>query len=83
MPTINLEIQLKFLNELNEALTDALSRYAGEGEDKLAELTYMKQEVVRARRVITERMAREVGNDAGERRTSRHTTERYQEAVYS
>lgn len=81
MPDINLELQLKFLNELNEALTDALDRHKSEGPDKLAELNYMKQEVARARRVITDRMDREADDE--DRRPSRQYAETYQEAAYS
>lgn len=82
MPNINLELQMKFLNELNEALADALDRYSGEGAEKLAELNYMKQEVARARRVITERMDKE-GTDEPRRPARRHASEQYPEAVYS
>ena len=56
MPTVNLELQMKFLCELDEALTDALNRYVDDGAEKLAELKYMKSEVIRARRIISERM---------------------------
>ena len=59
MPKVNLEIQMKFLTELDEALTDALGRYADDGAEKLAELEYMKKEVVRAQRIITERITDE------------------------
>lgn len=59
MPTVNLDLQLKFLSELETALSDALSRYADEGEEKLAELAYMQNEVKRAKRVISERMESE------------------------
>ncbi|MBL4838974.1 MAG: hypothetical protein JKY34_15510 [Kordiimonadaceae bacterium] len=65
MPKVNLEIQMKFLTELDEALTDALGRYADDGAEKLAELEYMKKEVVRAQRIITERITDEgAANDA-------------------
>ncbi|NVJ97276.1 MAG: hypothetical protein HWE25_03930 [Alphaproteobacteria bacterium] len=83
MPNINLELQLKFLNELNEALTDALDRYSGEGAEKLAELNYMKQEVSRARRVITDRMDREDDSDRPARSARRRMADSFQEAVYS
>ncbi|MFC3050616.1 hypothetical protein [Kordiimonas pumila] len=56
MPNVNLDLQLKFLTELDEALTEALARYSEDGAEKLAELTYMKKEVTRARRIISERM---------------------------
>ncbi|TNE67530.1 MAG: hypothetical protein EP335_01100 [Alphaproteobacteria bacterium] len=55
MPNINLELQLKFLNELDDALKDALERYHDESDEKLAELKYMQREVTRARRIIAER----------------------------
>lgn len=56
MPTVNLELQMKFLKELDEALADALTRYNDDGEEKIAELKYMKSEVDRACRIIAERM---------------------------
>lgn len=59
MPKVNLELQLKFLNELEDALMDALSQYAGEGAGKLAELKYMQREVERAKRVIAERQSQQ------------------------
>jgi len=77
MPKVNLELQMKFLKELNEALEDALGRYASDGPDKLAELEYMKKEVVRARRIISERMDRE--ETTGK---SAFQTEAYHEAAY-
>lgn len=77
MPTVNLDLQLKFLNELEEALKDALERYAGDGAEKLAELKYMQREVERAKRVIAERKDVE---DAPHRR---YATSGYHEAVYS
>ncbi|MFC4346256.1 hypothetical protein ACFO5Q_00165 [Kordiimonas lipolytica] len=82
MPTVNLELQMKFLTELNEALTEALDRYADEGADKLAELNYMKQEVARARLVIAERMDDE-SDDGKSGRRSRRMTGGFQEAAYS
>ncbi len=57
MPTVDLDLQLKFLNELDEALSDALHRYDDDGPEKLAELKYMRAEVTRARRIVAERMA--------------------------
>ena len=54
MPTVNLELQLKFLNELDSALADALGRYNDASPEKLAELEYMQREVTRARRVIND-----------------------------
>jgi len=80
MPNVNLELQLKFLTELDEALTDALTRYADDGAEKLAELTYMKKEVVRARRIIKERM--QAPSDKSPRQASFQTGE-YREAAFS
>ncbi|RMB01520.1 hypothetical protein [Eilatimonas milleporae] len=54
--TVNLELQLKFLSDLEEALADALTRYAEESPEKKAELEYMKREVDRARRIVADRM---------------------------
>lgn len=78
--TVNLELQLKFLNELNDALADALGRYHDEGPEKLAELKYMQQEVARARRVIAERMD---GDDNRASSRSRIRSDDFQEAAYS
>ncbi len=77
MPTVNLDLQLKFLNELETALADALGRYSGESDEKLAELTYMQKEVQRAKRVISERLETE----EKPRRQYRETD--YQEVAYS
>ncbi|PCI64060.1 MAG: hypothetical protein COB37_02565 [Kordiimonadales bacterium] len=79
MPTVNLELQMKFLRELDDALTDALGRYAGDGEEKLAELKYMKNEVIRARRIIAERKVK----GAAEELSTRKFAQSYGEAAYS
>ncbi|MEX0299136.1 MAG: hypothetical protein AB3N28_08690 [Kordiimonas sp.] len=79
MPKVNLELQMKFLAELDEALKDALGRYADDGADKLAELEYMKKEVVRAQRIISERMDRE---EAVTDRKSSYRDEAYREVAY-
>ena len=73
MPRVNLELQMKFLMELDEALKDALGRYEEEGAEKLAELEYMKKEVGRAQRIISERISRETDDD---------TQKSYREAAY-
>lgn len=77
MPTVDLDLQLKFLNELETALADALSRYSDDGEDKLAELTYMQNEVKRAKRVIAERM------DTDEKPRRQYRQAAYQEVAFS
>lgn len=77
MPTVNLDLQLKFLNELETALADALGRYSGESDEKLAELTYMQKEVQRAKRVISERLE----SEEKPRRQYRETD--YREVAYS
>lgn len=79
MPKVNLELQMKFLAELDEALKDALGRYADDGADKLAELEYMKKEVVRAQRIISERMDRE---DKPAGRKSAYRDDAYREVAY-
>lgn len=56
MPTVNLELQMKFLDDLEMALADALRRYGDEDEEKLSELKYMRQEVDRARRIVSRRI---------------------------
>lgn len=81
MPTVNLELQMKFLKELDEALADALTRYGDDGEEKIAELKYMKNEVGRACRIIAERM----GDAAHQKHsaTVAYARENQREAVYS
>lgn len=78
MPRVNLELQMKFLMELDEALKDALGRYEEEGAEKLAELEYMKKEVSRAQRIISERMSRE----AKDGRQDSYREAAYQEVAY-
>ncbi|UTW55733.1 hypothetical protein [Kordiimonas sp. SCSIO 12610] len=56
MPSIDYTIQLKFLNELNNALTDALNQQGNQTTDKLKELKYMQSEVNRAQRVVNARI---------------------------
>jgi len=79
MPTVNLELQMKFLQELEDALSDALGRYSDDGAEKLAELKYMQSEVLRARRIISERLA------TGEKPVRRavRISDEYREAAYS
>lgn len=79
MPTVNLELQMKFLKELEDALSDALGRYSDDGAEKLAELKYMQNEVLRARRIISERL------ETGEKPASRtaRISDGYQEAAYT
>lgn len=59
MPKVNLELQLRFLNELEGALSDAMGQYANDSAEKLAELKYMQREVERAKRVIVTRQQQE------------------------
>ncbi|WP_417458415.1 hypothetical protein [Kordiimonas sp.] len=82
MPTVNLELQLKFLNELDTALADALGRYSDESADKLAELEYMQREVTRARRVINDRLKVNADREAPAVRKSR-SAGLFQEAAFS
>lgn len=77
MPKVNLDLQLKFLSELETALADALGRYSDDSDAKLAELTYMQQEVRRAKRVIVERM------DSEEKPSRSYRPESYQEVAFS
>ncbi len=77
MPTVNLDLQLKFLMELETALADALDCYADDGAEKLAELQYMQREVQRAKRVIATRAKSE---DAPRRR---YNAPEFQEVAYS
>jgi len=79
MPTVNLELQMKFLSELDEALTDALNRYNDDGAEKLTELKYMKSEVIRARRIISERL----DDKQDDKRGSDRTADKYREAAFT
>lgn len=81
MPTVNLELQLKFLSELDSALAEALGRYSGESAEKLAELEYMQREVTRARRVINDRL-KHVGEDKARSARGRKD-EMFHEAAFS
>lgn len=56
MTSIDYSIQLKFLDELNNALTDALKKHGNERVEKLKELRYMQSEVNRAQRVVNARI---------------------------
>lgn len=80
MPTVNLELQMKFLKELDEALADALTRYGDDGEEKIAELKYMKSEVGRACRIIAERMTDKHDNRSA---AVSYGQEKQREAVFS
>lgn len=55
--TVNLELQLKFLDQLQGAVTDALSRFEDVEADKLEALEYMDREVRRAKRIVNKRLA--------------------------
>jgi len=79
MPTVNLELQIKFLQELDDALSDALGRYSDDGAEKLAELKYMQSEVLRARRIISERL------ETGEKpaRRAARISDDFREAAYT
>lgn len=81
MPTVNLELQLKFLNELDSALAEALGRYNDESPEKLAELEYMQREVTRARRVINDRL--EHTDEKKGRVRRQHADDLYREAAFS
>lgn len=91
MSSVDLGLQLKFLNELEDALQDALKRYSDDSPEKLAELNYMKSEVLRARRVVSERMAIEAvdsrqgqrGNKADSNRHQDLQTATFEQAVFS
>ncbi len=57
MPTVDLELQLAFLNQLNEALDEALVRHKDEPKTKLNELTSMKSEVRKARVTVAAKLS--------------------------
>ena len=59
MTKVNLKLQMKFLDQLEEALAEAMERYVDAGDAKLSELTYMQREVDRARRIVSSRMSNE------------------------
>jgi len=56
MSRVNLDLQVRFLRQLEDALDDALVRYKDAGEDKREELDYMRREVARARRIVGDRL---------------------------
>ena len=82
MPPIDLELQMKFLKELDDALKDALSRYCDDTAEKRAELKYMKSEVLRAQRILKKRMTETPALDAKAPRRA-VALDGYQEAVFS
>ena len=55
MPAVNLELQIKFLDDLDTALRDAKNQY-GSKENHLRELHYMHSEVMRAKKVVLRRL---------------------------
>ncbi len=81
MPTVNLELQMKFLSELDDALGDALGRYSDDPDEKLAELEYMKCEIARARRIIANRMVAEPKHER--KSMSLSQKDRFQEVAFS
>ena len=75
MPTVDLELQLKFLKELDGAIEDALTRYSDQSADKLSELNYMKSEVDRARAVVAARLKTNTASDVATRKRGSVDTE--------
>ena len=75
MPTVDLELQLKFLKELDGAIEDALTRYSDQSADKLSELNYMKSEVDRARAVVAARLKTNAASDVSTRKRGSVDTE--------
>lgn len=59
MPNVDLDLQMKFLTDLDRALNEALGNSVKYEAEKLAELEYMKKEVARARSVVQRRMESE------------------------
>lgn len=57
MPTVDLELQLKFLNQLNDALDDAITRYKNDPAERRGELAHMKQEVRKARKTVAAKLS--------------------------
>jgi len=53
---VNLELQMKFLDQLQSAVTDALERFDNADRKKVAELEYIDKEVQRARRIVSTRI---------------------------
>lgn len=70
MTVIDLDLQLKFLNELDDALSDALKEYIDDNPEKLDELKYMRGEVKRARRVVTDRLSDDIDAERNNRRAA-------------
>lgn len=78
MSAVNLELQMRFLDDLERALNEALVEHAHVEESKLSELKYMRREVERASAVVKRRAAVDGKN-------SRHggpaTTQAYEAAL--
>ncbi len=84
MTNVNFNIQLRFLTELEEALGEALTEYADEPPEKRAELTYMRAEVLRAQRMVRDKMGKQNKEDACQSHSVMPTYNAYdQQAIYS
>lgn len=59
MASVNLDLQIRFLKDLERALDEALEKHAHVGDGKLSELTYMRREVERASKIVTSRATTE------------------------
>jgi hypothetical protein len=70
MPAINLELQMKFLNDLDSALDEAMAKHRFE-DDKMTELRYMHAEVLRAREVVIRRLRVELADERAQAVRSR------------
>jgi Mg2+ and Co2+ transporter CorA len=77
MPSVDYSIQLKFLNELDSALSDALKKHSTESSEKLKELKYMQSEVDRARRVVNARIDAAKSVSGKERSSKKRKTDKY------
>lgn len=56
MTDVNLEMQAAFLKQVDEALTEAMERFAGQKQAEPCHLERMKTEVIKARSAVQERL---------------------------
>ena len=76
MPIVDLELQLKFLQQLEGALSDAMVKYEDADVSKKNELEYMKREVDRAQAVVANKIAVTKKEESSFKRTADYAPKR-------
>ena len=56
MADIDLELQLRFLRQLDDALDEALARHGEEADAEVRDLRIMRDEVLKAQQIVSDRM---------------------------